>query len=162
MKTNTNSTSCCFGWLQALVILCVHSFYYIAPDSPQRPTSSVWRRYCRPGSRGGQLEDPTTGNRTQCYTSRRTQSFQSNNFCCQITTNIWPSNSVDSYSHDYYEWGTVEWETKTKDELKAMITAVFSNLNKVLFTNPSARAEYDTRSIFKRSLTGLNSEFSFF
>ena len=27
--------------------------------------------------------------------------------------------------------------------------------------NPSARAEYDTRSIFKRSLTGLNSEFSF-
>ena len=30
-----------------------------------------------------------------------------------------------------------------------------------LFTNPSARAGYDTRSIFKRSLTGLNSEFSF-
>ena len=28
--------------------------------------------------------------------------------------------------------------------------------------NPSARAAYDTRSIFKRSLTGLNSEFSFF
>ena len=26
---------------------------------------------------------------------------------------------------------------------------------------PSARAGYDTRSIFKRSLTGLNSEFSF-
>ena len=31
----------------------------------------------------------------------------------------------------------------------------------VLFTNPSAREGYDTRSIFKRSLTGLNSEFSF-
>ena len=27
--------------------------------------------------------------------------------------------------------------------------------------NPSARAGYETRSIFKRSLTGLNSEFSF-
>ena len=26
---------------------------------------------------------------------------------------------------------------------------------------PSARAGYDTRSIFKRSLTGLNSKFSF-
>ena len=26
--------------------------------------------------------------------------------------------------------------------------------------NPSARAGYDTRSIFKRSLTGLKSEFS--
>ena len=27
--------------------------------------------------------------------------------------------------------------------------------------NPSARVGYDTRSIFKRSLTGLNSEYSF-
>ena len=31
----------------------------------------------------------------------------------------------------------------------------------ILFTNPSAQAGYDTRSIFKQSLTGLNSEFSF-
>ena len=31
----------------------------------------------------------------------------------------------------------------------------------ILFTNPSARAGYDTRSIFKRILTGLNTEFSF-
>ena len=30
-----------------------------------------------------------------------------------------------------------------------------------IFTNPSTRAGYDTRSIFKQSLTGLNSEFSF-
>ena len=30
-----------------------------------------------------------------------------------------------------------------------------------IFTNPSARAKYDTRSIFKRSSTGLNSEFAF-
>ena len=30
-----------------------------------------------------------------------------------------------------------------------------------LLTNPSARAGYDTKSIFKRSLTGLNSEFFF-
>ena len=30
-----------------------------------------------------------------------------------------------------------------------------------IFTNPSAGAGYDTRSIFKRSLAGLNSEFSF-
>ena len=30
-----------------------------------------------------------------------------------------------------------------------------------IFTNPSARAGYDTRPIFKRGLTGLNSEFSF-
>ena len=32
----------------------------------------------------------------------------------------------------------------------------------IIFTNPSARAGYDTRLIFKWSLTGLNSEFSFF
>ena len=31
----------------------------------------------------------------------------------------------------------------------------------IYLPNPSARAVYDTRSIFKRSLTGLNSEFSF-
>ena len=31
----------------------------------------------------------------------------------------------------------------------------------IIFTNPSARAGYDTRSIFQQSLTGLNSEFSF-
>ena len=31
----------------------------------------------------------------------------------------------------------------------------------ILFTNPSARAGYDTRLIFKQSLTGLNSEYSF-
>ena len=31
----------------------------------------------------------------------------------------------------------------------------------IIFTNPSARAGYDTRSFFKRSLTGFNSEFSF-
>ena len=35
------------------------------------------------------------------------------------------------------------------------------DLNIFIFTNPSARAGYDTRSIYKRSLTGLNSAFSF-
>ena len=30
-----------------------------------------------------------------------------------------------------------------------------------VFTNPSTRVGYDTRWIFKQSLTGLNSEFSF-
>ena len=41
-------------------------------------------------------------------------------------------------------------------------TGTYPNLIQIiLFTNPSARAGYDTRSIFKRSLTGLNSEFSF-
>ena len=39
---------------------------------------------------------------------------------------------------------------------------ILSLKNKIsIFTNTSARAGYDTRSIFNRSLTGLNSEFSF-
>ena len=39
---------------------------------------------------------------------------------------------------------------------------LLSNISSfIIFTNPSARAGYDTRSIFKRSLTGLNTEFSF-
>ena len=37
----------------------------------------------------------------------------------------------------------------------------YSLFQLIIFTKPSARAGYDTRSIFKRSLTGLNSEFSF-
>ena len=32
----------------------------------------------------------------------------------------------------------------------------------IIFTNPSVWSGYDTMSIFKQSLTGLNSEFSFF
>ena len=38
---------------------------------------------------------------------------------------------------------------------------VFESLTFIIFTNPYALAGYDTRAIFKRSLTGLNSEFSF-
>ena len=42
------------------------------------------------------------------------------------------------------------------------VRPLFSSSNIfIIFTNPSARAGYDTRSFFKRSLTGLNSEFSF-
>ena len=39
----------------------------------------------------------------------------------------------------------------------------YSTLNKLIeySSTPSARAGYNTRSIFKRSLTDLNSEFSF-
>ena len=38
---------------------------------------------------------------------------------------------------------------------------VYGDVVDIIFTNPSARAGYNIRSIFKRSLTGLNSEFSF-
>ena len=42
-----------------------------------------------------------------------------------------------------------------------IILAKRRDLGLILFTNPSARAGYDTRSIIKRSLTGFNSEFPF-
>ena len=55
------------------------------------------------------------------------------------------------------------YKKKKKKKKKMVLGAILLNTQhyKVLFTNPSARAGYDTRSIFKRSLTGLNSEFSF-
>ena len=55
--------------------------------------------------------------------------------------------------------------SKTKELHREHLNKVFAQIRefgfKVLFTNPSARAGYDTRSFFKRSLTGLNSELSF-
>ena len=56
-----------------------------------------------------------------------------------VSSRIWTRVAVSiSYDDNHYTTGT-------------------SNI----FTEPSAQAGYDTRSIFKRSLTGLNSEFSF-
>ena len=40
-----------------------------------------------------------------------------------------------------------------------MSAVIYKNI--IIFTDPSTQAGYDTRSIFKWSLTGLNSEFSF-
>ena len=52
------------------------------------------------------------------------------------------------------------WPLLTKNKFnRQKVTLIL--IHKVLFTNPSARTGYDTRSIFKRSLTGLNTEFSF-
>ena len=48
----------------------------------------------------------------------------------------------------------------TKD-YKVRIKGKVEQSSEILFTNPSTWAGYDTRSISKRSLTGLNSEFPF-
>ena len=55
-------------------------------------------------------------------------------------------------------------ETKPKERYESSYEQIVgqTDFNFVtLFTNPSAQAGYGTRSIFKRSLTGLNSDFSF-
>ena len=44
---------------------------------------------------------------------------------------------------------------------KKIVSGDYPNDSIILFTNPSAQAGYDTRPVFKRSLTGFNSEFSF-
>ena len=49
--------------------------------------------------------------------------------------------------------------SETSEEIKKHVEI---KVRIILFTNPSARAGYDARSIFKRSLTGLNSEYSFY
>ena len=82
--------------------------------------------------------------------------------------------------YQYVRLCTVKLTKKKSFSLQAIkihygINSFFSNLSTTLvyiyiyiykyiyiFTSPSARARYDTRSIFfKWSLTGLNSEFSF-
>ena len=45
---------------------------------------------------------------------------------------------------------------------QVIITIIIIIITLYIFTNRVARAGYDTRSIFKRSLTSLNSEFSFY
>ena len=55
--------------------------------------------------------------------------------------------------------GTVEYTDCPSAE--EWDTTLVTSVQDIIFTNPSARAGYDTRSIFKQSLTGLNSEFSF-
>ena len=55
-----------------------------------------------------------------------------------------------------------EFNAIGKDNLLSRsFSLVNSTYSLIIFTNPSARAGYDTRSIFKQSLTGLNSEFFF-
>ena len=68
-----------------------------------------------------------------------------------------------------YSWPGSEFRSLEKKKKKKKTTGKnrisfetpFPSRSLSIFTNPSARAGYDTRSIFKRSLTGLNSEFSF-
>ena len=58
-------------------------------------------------------------------------------------------------------WDGGRWKTQNRKNVYLCPYVEEPLKSKVLFTNPSARAGYDTRSVFKRSLTGLNSEFSF-
>ena len=60
---------------------------------------------------------------------------------------------------DYILWTSIDLMKENGFTLAKAKSRRYHTLT--LFTNPSAWAGYDTRSTFKRSLTGLNSEFSF-
>ena len=62
---------------------------------------------------------------------------------------------------DYTATKLDQVKNKTSPPSPKKLTNSSSITPRTIFTNTSARAGYDTRSIFKRSLTGLNSEFSF-
>ncbi len=62
-------------------------------------------------------------------------------------------NNNNTYLHK-----ACSWQTKIKQVI-AQCSPPYAKL--YYLPNPSTRAGYDTRSVFKRSLTGLNSEFSF-
>ena len=47
-------------------------------------------------------------------------------------------------------------------QINRAVDNVKIKIKNIYLSNPSTREEYDTRSVFKRSLTGLNSEFSFY
>ena len=59
------------------------------------------------------------------------------------------------HSHSYMVSQTPSWITSYLTHPHR------EHLKNIIFTNPSARVGYESRSIFKRSLIGLNSEFSF-
>ena len=69
-------------------------------------------------------------------------------FC--VDSQLRHDNTWKIYQPKYYEFNN-------KDEVNS--PSILSH--EYIFTNLSARVGYDTRSIFKQSLTGLNSEFSF-
>ena len=62
---------------------------------------------------------------------------------------------------DYVPRTSIDLMKENGFKLAKERSRIYSSQTITLFTNPYARAGYDTRSIFKRSLAGFNSEFSF-
>ena len=65
-----------------------------------------------------------------CHTSRRIQSWLSENFCDHIIPNIWPPNLPDCNPWGTFERENIKTPCNAKNELKVKITAAITNLNK--------------------------------
>ena len=75
-----------------------------------------------------------------------------------MSISIISSRYAHTHTHTYTHTHT---HTHTHTYIYIYIYIYIAQPLLYIFTNPSVRAGYDTKSIFKRSLTGLNSEFSF-
>ena len=133
-KPNTQFTSCCLGWLQAIIMLYLHLLSHMASDSTRRLTSTAWRRSCWPGSRGWLLEDLMSGNRSLRHTppAEKSSLGRKKISVSRSPLTIWPPDLPHCNPLDV--WGVVKRETdktpsNTKDELKARITVTLTNLN---------------------------------
>ena len=82
------------------------------------------------------------------------------------TSGRWPLNQIHSTEKTVIR-GLLElvgllvgWLVGFHD-ISTIVNDLMPNLLHHIYPNPSTQEGYDTRSIFKRSLAGLNSEFSF-
>ena len=76
----------------------------------------------------------------------------------------WLGNKRTSWNHLDYGIVYITQDTeKSLWDLRSLVVTQNPVINQrlTIFTYPSTRVGYDTGSIFKRSLTGFNSEFSF-
>ena len=76
-------------------------------------------------------------------------------FSLSFNFTLWSAGAAKSTIGQVLFLGLVVWPRLSDSFVSHIIIII------IIFTNPSARTGYDTRSIFKWSLTGLNSEFSF-
>ena len=119
-------------WLVSMrVTLCLLSFSHIASVSKRRPTSGA----CTSGM--WMLEDATSSYRNLPCRKTRDSTFGSGKVSAvKSVLNIWPPNSLEGKPL-YYVWLVVDRQSacnpiNNKEELKARISVVFTNLNKVI------------------------------
>ena len=146
------------------------------PFSLSTQFSSIWPKdrtlsgtttlgHCGPGSNGNQrvLCIPQSSSITGASPSDCLESYPG-----YLLEESYPSVKMQSlYSTTLADWTekSTRFRLTTDNQKRKKSSLKFEDFcccKQIIFTNPSARAGYDTRSIFKRSLTGLNSEFSFF
>ena len=117
-----------------MVSSCLHSSSPMVSHSTRRPASSTWRSKLWPGSKGWLREDPKSGKSALRYTTQAGEDGASSGKF-SVTTSLLISVHLTPQIAILLIYGRVEREINkitcnTKDKLKAMIKAAFTNLNK--------------------------------